>query len=585
MVMVCLSFTEGVGLLLLVPLLQLVGVDAQAGSAVDRVGPVLSSAFASVGLQPTLAAVLTVYVSVAIGQSALQRWNTMLSAAVRQKTEAMLRMRLYRAIGGAQWLFFARSRLSDFTHVLTSELDRVGTAAHDLIDLTVVTLVAITYISVALYVSPEATAMVLVSGGVLAFILRGRIADSHQLGAEQSMSRARLHSSITEHLGGMKTAKSYGAVHRHEQIFAGLTEKVQQVNLRTIRGYARLRQETVVGTAILLAAIVYTSREVLALSTAHLLVLLFLFARLMPRLTGLFERAQAFATVLPGFAAFHELETRCLAAAEPAPVDERPIVFEHEIEFDRVTFRYAARPDEPALNDIDLVIKAGTTTGIVGPSGAGKSTLADLLLGLIVPVEGAVRVDGQTLDASRVNAWREQIGYVNQDTFLFHDSVRANLLWARPDATQEDLQEVLRMAAADDFVARLPSGLETILGDRGVLVSGGERQRLALARALLRRPRLMILDEATNALDSENEARIQQAIDTLRHRMTIIVITHRLSAVRTADVIHVIEHGRLVESGSWSDLRRRAGSRFQKIGEAQGVEGFPPTRAVSFVRL
>ena len=587
--MVSLSFTEGLGLLLLVPLLQLVGVDAHAAFDPGGVGAGLARAFAWVNLQPTLGAVLTLYVSVAICQSGLQRWNTMLSAAVRQQTEAMLRMRLYRAIAGAQWLFVARSRLSDFAHVLTSELDRVGTAAHDLIDLSVMALVATAYIVVALYVSPEATALVLLCGGGLAVVLRGRVTDSHELGGEQSQSRVQLHRAVTEHLGSMKTAKSYGAIDRHDEVFGTLTRRVHDVNMRTIGGYARLRQETVVGSAIVLAIIVYVSRQVLALPTAHLLVLLFLFARLMPRLTGLFERVQSFATVLPAFQAFSDLEARCLASAEPAITRVQPIAFDREIRFDRVSFSYDGRVDAPALREIDLAIKAGTTTAIVGPSGAGKSTLADLLLGLIVPNRGVVSIDGERLDATRLGAWRQQIGYVNQETFLFHDTVRANLLWARPDATQEELHRVLHLAAADEFVERLPLGMDTIIGDRGMLVSGGERQRLSLARALLRRPRLLLLDEATNALDSENEARIQQAIDGLRHQMTIVVITHRLATVRTADLIHVIDQGRLAESGSWSDLIGRTGNRFQQLCLAQGIELSTPVRSapepVSLARL
>jgi ATP-binding cassette subfamily C protein len=589
MVMVSLSFTEGLGLLLLVPLLQLVGVDAQGVSDPGGIGAGLSRVLAWMGTQPTLGAVLAIYVGIVVGQSALQRWNTMLSAAVRQQTEAMLRMRLYRAIAGAQWLFLARSRMSDFAHVLTSELDRVGTAAHDLIDLSVVALVATAYIVVALYVSPEATALVLLCGGTLAVILRRRVTDSHQLGGEQSTSRAHLHRAVIEHLGSMKTAKSYGAVDRHDEVFGKLTEQVQKVNMRTIGGYARLRQETIVGSAVVLALIVYVSRQFLALPTTHLLVLLFLFARLMPRLTGLFERAQTLATVLPAFRAFDDLESRCLAAAEAPPVEAHPLAFEREIRFDRVSFCYGASLDAPALGQIDLAIPAGAMTGIVGPSGAGKSTLADLLLGLLVPTRGSVLIDEQPLESGRVSAWRGQIGYVNQDTFLFHDTVRANLLWAQPDASEDDLWHVLRLAAADEFVGRLPARLDTILGDRGVLVSGGERQRLALARALLRRPRLLILDEATNALDSENEARIQSAIDGLRYHMTIVVITHRLAAVRAADLIHVIDEGRLVESGGWSDLMARPDGRLRQLWMAQGVEPTTPSEPrlepVSFVRL
>jgi ATP-binding cassette, subfamily C, bacterial len=219
-----------------------------------------------------------------------------------------------------------------------------------------------------------------------------------------------------------------------------------------------------------------------------------------------------------------------------------------------------------------LTIPAGKTTAIVGPSGAGKSTIADLVMGLIQPDEGRVLVDERPLRPEQRRAWRSKIGYVPQDTFLFHDTVRENLLWARPDARDEELREALRLAAAEDFVFRLPEGMETVLGDRGVRLSGGERQRLALARALLRKPSLLILDEATSNLDSENERRIQSAIEKLHGSMTILIITHRLFTTRSADVIYVLEQGRLVESGDMDTLVAIKQGRFLELCKAQSID-------------
>jgi len=192
-------------------------------------------------------------------------------------------------------------------------------------------------------------------------------------------------------------------------------------------------------------------------------------------------------------------------------------------------------------------------------------------MGLIVPDQGRILVDGMELSPERMKAWREQIGYVPQDTFLFHDTLRTNLLWAKPDAKEEEIIQSLKFAAAEESISGLPRGLDTILGDRGVLVSGGERQRLALARALLRKPSLLILDEATSSLDSENEKRIQNAIEKLHGKMTILIISHRLSTMRGADIIHVIEEGRLVESGTWNKLVAKNG-RFKELCKAQGIE-------------
>jgi ATP-binding cassette subfamily C protein len=180
-----------------------------------------------------------------------------------------------------------------------------------------------------------------------------------------------------------------------------------------------------------------------------------------------------------------------------------------------------------------------------------------------------VSVDAKPLDESHLDSWRRQIGYVAQDTFLFNDTVRFNLDWAAPGASESDMRHALESAAAD-FVDKLPLGLDTVIGERGIRLSGGERQRLSLARALLRHPRVLILDEATSSLDSENEERIFRAIQRLHGAMTIVIITHRLSTIRGADVIHVLDAGRLTASGSWDELMQREDSRLKELGKAQG---------------
>lgn len=200
--------------------------------------------------------------------------------------------------------------------------------------------------------------------------------------------------------------------------------------------------------------------------------------------------------------------------------------------------------------------------------GAGKSTLADLVMGLIQPESGAVNVDGLPTSLN----WRNQIGYVAQDTFLFNESIRFNLLVAQPDADENELREVLEMVAAYEFVSKLPKGLDTIIGDRGARLSGGERQRLALARAILRKPKLLILDEATSNLDSENEQRIMRAIDKLHGEITILVIAHRLSTIKNADYIYLLSEGRVIESGTWDELLQNEEGWFWDICDAQGVE-------------
>ncbi len=197
---------------------------------------------------------------------------------------------------------------------------------------------------------------------------------------------------------------------------------------------------------------------------------------------------------------------------------------------------------------------ARSTTAVVGQSGAGKSTLADVLTGLLAPDAGEMSVDGVPVAGARRRAWRRQVAYVPQDVYLFHDSIRNNLLWGQPDATENALRQALERAAAS-FVFRLPQGMETVVGDAGVRLSGGERQRLALARALLKRPSLLILDEATSALDLENEARICEAIEGLHGDLTVVVIGHRLPNLRRADQVVVLDAGRIAVQEPSKEVR------------------------------
>lgn len=566
--MVCLGLMEGIGLLMLVPLLQLVGLDVQQGT-IGRIAQFLASVFTTVGVRPTLLSVLGAYVLIISLHGLLSRWQTTVNFALEQEFVASLRKRLYRAIANTNWLFFSRSRSADFTHVLTAELERVGTATSCLLQVFVVAMVAVVYVSFALRLSMVTTGLVFASGAGLLLSLKRKTQVAHVEGEALSRAMNSLYAAVTEHLAGMKMARSYGVEDRHADLFAGLTERVGRVCIRAVRNQVEVKYRFDIGSVLLLSLILYVSVEVLVIPTAEVLLLIFLFARIMPKFSDMQQNYQSFVNLLPAFASVMELHARCEAAAERAPRGTEKVELQHTVRLDRVSFRYEA---VPVIHDLDLTIGAGKTTAIVGPSGSGKSTIADLIMGLLTPNAGRVLIDGVPLVPERVKSWRDQIGYVTQDTFLFHETVRTNLLWAAPAAAEEEIHRALKLAAADEFVWKLPRGLDTVVGDRGVLLSGGERQRLALARALLRNPSLLILDEATSALDSENERAILQALGGLRGRVTIVIVSHRPSMVREADVIHVLEEGRLAESGTWEALARGNG-RFRALAGARGTAG------------
>jgi ATP-binding cassette subfamily B protein len=212
-----------------------------------------------------------------------------------------------------------------------------------------------------------------------------------------------------------------------------------------------------------------------------------------------------------------------------------------------------------ALQDVSFEIAPGRLAALVGPSGAGKTTITYLIPRLYDPTAGSVQIDGHDLRDVTLDSLSRKIGMVTQETYLFHDTIRANLLYARPEASQDEIERAARAANIHDFIARLPKGYDTVVGERGYRLSGGEKQRVAIARVILKDPRILVLDEATSNLDSESEALIQAALKPLMHGRTSVVIAHRLSTILAADVILVVSDGKIVEQGTHDELLARDG--------------------------
>jgi ATP-binding cassette subfamily B protein len=263
----------------------------------------------------------------------------------------------------------------------------------------------------------------------------------------------------------------------------------------------------------------------------------------------------------------------------PVEIDERPDaltldrrLIEGRVEYDDVSFSY--EEGRPTLEQISFVAEPGSTVALVGETGSGKTTLGYLAARLYDPTSGGIRIDGHDLRDLTFDSLRSTVGVVSQETYLFHGSVRENLLFAMPNATQEDLEEAARAARIHDHLASLPEGYDTVVGERGYRFSGGEKQRLAIARAILRDPPVLVLDEATSALDVETERAVQDALDQLSEGRTTLVIAHRLSTVREADLILVLDHGRIVERGTHTELVA-LGGRYAALVERDSVIVYP----------
>jgi len=291
----------------------------------------------------------------------------------------------------------------------------------------------------------------------------------------------------------------------------------------------------------------------------------FFIGLLIAPLVRIADTASQLSEALAGLDRIRELRDRPTEEEEDGRREPCPRIV-GDVAFEGVGFEYA--PGTPVLNGVSFHAREGTTTALVGPSGAGKSTVIGLLMALYRPSVGRVLVDGRDLATLRTRDFRSHLGVVLQENFLFDGTIAENIAYSRPDASREEVVRAARAAHCDEFVSGLGHGYETVVGERGVRLSGGQRQRVAIARAILADPRLLILDEATSSLDSESEALVQDGLRRLRSGRTTFVIAHRLSTVRSADQILVMEAGRIVEHGTHGGLMALAG-RYRDLYERQ----------------
>jgi subfamily B ATP-binding cassette protein MsbA len=406
----------------------------------------------------------------------------------------------------------------------------------------------------ALRISPMMTvvalAIVIVFGGVLSKAFK----TVRPIFRERGKINAEVTGRLTESLGGVRVIKGYHAEDREARVFAGGVERLLDNVKRSLTAMSLMALSATVLMGIVGALIMYLgTHEIYAgrLTIGQLVTFNAYLIFLIAPVTGIVNIGTQMSEALAGLERTREVLHERPEDEDPQrTVQIGPIV--GDVVFEDVEFAYD--PARTVLHDISFHAKPGTVTAFVGPSGSGKSTTIGLIAAFHKPVAGRILVDGVDLDTVRLPSYRTQLGVVLQETFLFDGSIRENVVFSRPGATEAEMLEACRIARVDEFAEVLEQGYDTIVGERGVKLSGGQRQRLSIARAILADPRILILDEATSSLDSESEAMIQQGLAHLMRGRTTFVIAHRLSTIRRADQILVIEDGRIAERGTHPEL-------------------------------
>jgi ATP-binding cassette, subfamily B, bacterial len=501
------------------------------------------------------------YLLILLGLSAplagLLHWlESWLAHDIAYRLLAEMRIDLFRKLDSLAPAYLVQRRSGDLIALANQDIETIEYFfAHTVAPTLVAVLVPSAVILALAVVSwPIALALLpfVLYAGLAPVFSRARI---DRLGAQARDALGLLSAYVTETIQGLSDLIAFQAVSGRRRGFMDLVRGYQQLRLHLLRDLSSqtAQLEIVTGLGGLAVAVVgarLAADHQLMATTLPLLILLAL-ASFLP-ISEIAQVSRQLADTIASTRRYYAVQREQPAVVDgplrpPAPIGGSAIRFED------VTFTYPGAR-RPALSSIDLVIPAGATLALVGPSGAGKTTIANLLLRFWDPSAGHIRLDGVELREFELDHLRARISLVSQDTYLFNDTLRANVLLARPDADEAAIRRALEQAALADFVGTLPEGVETRVGERGVQLSGGQRQRIAIARAFLKNAPTLILDEATSHLDAVSEAQVRGALDALMRNRTTIVIAHRLSTVRNADVLAVLDSGRLVETGSHAEL-------------------------------
>ncbi|WP_109592774.1 ABC transporter ATP-binding protein [Actinoplanes xinjiangensis] len=545
----------------------------------------------------TLAVGIAVIALTESGLGLVQRW---LSARIGEGLILELRTRVFDHVQRMPVAFFTRTRTGALVSRLNNDVIGAQRAFSDTLSGVVGNVVALVLtLIVMIGISWQITVLALLLLPVFVLPARrmgGRLAGMQREAAEHD---AAMNTQMTERFSapGATLVKLYGDPATESTEFAARARRVRDIGVRTAMAqWAFLTALTSVSAVAI--ALVYGLGGFYALQgrldPGAVVALAILLTRLYAPLTSLASaRVEVMSALVSFERVFEVLDLKPLIEEKPdaSPVPDGPV----SVEFDDVRFAYPAadkvslasleevatldtRGGEEVLHGVSFTAEPGQMVALVGSSGAGKSTMASLLPRLYDAGEGAVRLGGVDVRDLSAASLRQTLGMVTQDGHLFHESVRANLLLARPDASEDDLWDALRRAHVADLIESLPDGLDTVVGERGYRLSGGERQRLTIARLLLARPRVVVLDEATAHLDSTSEQAVQAALGEALAGRTAVVIAHRLSTVRAADQILVVEDGRVVERGTHPELLA-VGGRYEQLYRTQFSEAVPPTPA------
>jgi ATP-binding cassette, subfamily C, bacterial len=534
------GIAEGVGVMTMLPLLDLAA--GTAASQKSGITQIVNGYLSAVGIPATVEVLLFLIVLGMVMKAlfALLAMKQVGYTVARVGTD--LRLSLIRSLMQARWSYFVGQPSGHVANAISAEAARAAQAYRAACALIAAAVQAVIYASIAFLASWQIAAFGVIGGALIIRVLSHFVNVSRRAGIRQTELTNSLLARLTDAMQGIKPIKAMGREQHVQPLLEGETQGLNEVQQKQVLASEIIRSAQEPLLVIMLAAALYFSLVVGQQALPAVIVMGFLFYRLAGRISLAQMEYQSLAygeAALAGF--LHQIQLADNNREQLSRGSGARPSLQHSVELENVTFAYG---DNRVLDRLSLTIPAGQFVALIGPSGAGKTTVADLIIGLHEPHSGLIKIDGVPLQHLDQTSWREMIGYVPQELLLFHDSVFKNVALGDPAITREDVTEALQAAGVWDVISRNPDGLDAMLGERGAKLSGGQRQRVSIARALVRRPRLLVLDEVTTALDPATEAAICATLASLRGRVTVLAISHQQALVDIADTVYRLEGGK-----------------------------------------
>jgi subfamily B ATP-binding cassette protein MsbA len=490
-----------------------------------------------------------------------------------QRLIADMRIRVQQHIGRLPVRYYDQNKTGALVSRIMNDVEGVrnllGTGLVELIGGVFTAIIAFFFL---IRINPYLTVFALVFLALFGVIMRSAVGKVRPMFRERSVINAEVTGRLTESLGGVRVVKGFHAEAREAEVFGSGAMRLFDNVRKTLFAQSTISFASTILMGIVTVTVMLVGGRMMS-SGAMTLGQFFSYSLYMGFLIapvfGVVGIASQLTESFAGLDRMHEVMAETPEDIDPQRVRDISALQGH-IRFEDVDFEYDS--GKPVLHNISLEAIPGTVTALVGPSGSGKSTLIGLVAAFAKPGAGTVSVDGFDLSTIRLDSYRSQLGVVLQDNFLFDGTIKENILFGRPSASDEDVFRAARIARVDEFALRMEKAYDTIIGERGVKLSGGQRQRVAIARAILADPRILILDEATSSLDTESEAFIQEGLAALMEGRTTFVIAHRLSTIRSADQILVLEDGAIIERGTHIELLRLHGRYFDLYTKQAGIE-------------